>query len=69
MNSKEIVIRNRKQALLYQLDKCKCEECPLLKTCRLNDAVYKESICTALRNGQEESEDKLNDSNRRNAKM
>ena len=49
MNNKDIVLRNRKQALLYQLDKCKCEECPLLKTCRLNDAVYKESICTALR--------------------
>ena len=69
MNSKEIVIRNRKQALLYQLDKCKCEECPLLKTCRLNDAVYKESICEALRNGQAESEDKPNDSDRNNAKV
>ena len=61
MNSKEIVIRNRKQALLYQLDKCKCEECPLLKTCRLNDAVYKESICTALRKDRQESEDKPTD--------
>ena len=60
MNNKDIVLRNRKQALLYQLDKCKCEECPLLKTCRLNDAVYKESICTALKkDGQAESEDKL----------
>lgn len=69
MNSKEIVLRNRKQALLYQLDKFECNQCPLEKQCRLNDAVYKESICTALRNGQEESEDKPNDSDRNNAKV
>ena len=46
---KKFVIEQRKKALLYQLDKFECVECPLLKTCRLNDVVYKESICTALR--------------------
>ncbi len=60
MTNKDIIVSKRKQALLYQLDKFECCECPLEKHCRLNDAVYEESICTALKkDGQAESEDKL----------
>lgn len=50
MTSSTSFIEQRKQAILYQLDKCKCEgECPLEKPCRLTLAIHEKDICRILR--------------------
>ena len=56
MANYNIIVEQRKQAILYQLDKCKCEgECPLRKSCNLNLSIYDKSLCDVLRNEKEEA--------------
>lgn len=56
MASSTSFVEQRKQAILYQLDKCKCEgECPLEKPCRLTLAIHSKDICSILREQEENS--------------
>ena len=56
MTNSTSFIEQRKQAILYQLDKCKCEgECPLEKPCRLTLAIHNKDICSILREQEENS--------------
>ena len=55
----------RGQAILYQLDKCKCEgECPLEKPCRLTLAIHNKDICSILRDNQKMEGNNTNESTR-----
>ena len=65
MTNSTSFIEQRKQAILYQLDKCKCEgECPLEKPCRLTLAIHNKDICSILRDNQKMEEDNTNESTR-----
>lgn len=46
-------IEQRKQAILYQLDKIPCMDCPLRQACNLNKSIYDTSLCDVLMNKQE----------------
>lgn len=49
------IIRQRKQAILYQLDKLACTDCPLRQACSLNLTIYNTSICDTLMDRREDS--------------
>lgn len=55
MTNSTSFIEQRKQAILYQLDKCKCEgECPLRQACNLNLSIHRKSICDVLMDKRKE---------------
>lgn len=54
-------IEKTKQAILYQLDKIPCTDCPLRQACNLNNVIYDTSLCDILMDNQE-TEDNINES-------
>lgn len=48
MTSSASFIKQRKQAILYQLDKISCTDCPLRQACNLNKSIYETSLCDVL---------------------
>lgn len=48
MTNSTSFIEQRKQAILYQLDKIPCTDCPLRQACNLNKSIYETSLCDVL---------------------
>ena len=53
MTSSTSFIEQRKRAILYQLDKISCTDCPLRQACNLNNSIYDASLCDVLMNKED----------------
>lgn len=53
MTSNRKVDKQCVQAIIYQLDKFECAQCPLQKPCRLTLALNKKDICQELKEQEE----------------